>query len=90
MLPNRPQKKKASCPLVPPVICAALPPTLTLLPVSTTGETFRKLKTVSGRTGFTGGGLEDGVVALAPLTDKIPADVKALVAEKENAKEKTF
>jgi basic membrane protein A len=31
------------------------------------------------------GGLEDGVVALAPLADKVPAEVKALLAEKENA-----
>lgn len=30
------------------------------------------------------GGLEDGIVALAPIADKVPADVKAIVAEKEN------
>jgi len=29
------------------------------------------------------GGLEDGIVALAPLSDKVPADVKELVAKRE-------
>ena len=31
------------------------------------------------------GGLEDGVVALAPIADKVPADVKQLVADKNQA-----
>lgn len=31
------------------------------------------------------GGVNDGVVALAPISDKVPADVKQLVADKEKA-----
>ncbi|HWP96483.1 MAG TPA: BMP family ABC transporter substrate-binding protein [Syntrophomonadaceae bacterium] len=31
------------------------------------------------------GGLEDGIISLAPISDKVPADVKQMVTEKENA-----
>jgi basic membrane protein A len=31
------------------------------------------------------GGVEDGIFALAPISDKVPAEVKKLVAEKQEA-----
>ena len=50
-----------------------------------------EVKNGTWKSGDYWGGLDEGTVALAPITDKVPADVKALVAEKEKAiKAKNF
>lgn len=50
-----------------------------------------EVKNGTWKSGDYWGGLEDGIVALAPISDKVPADVKQMVAEKEKAlKEKKF
>lgn len=46
-------------------------------------KVVEEVKNGTWKSGDYWGGLEDGVVALAPLSDKVPEDVKQVVAEKE-------
>ncbi len=54
-------------------------------------RTVEQVKNGTWKSGDYWGGLEDGIVALAPISDKVPADVKQNVAAQETGlKEKKF
>ncbi len=48
-------------------------------------ETVKSVMNKTWKSGAYWGGADTGIIALAPISDKVPADVKQLVAEKQEA-----